>query len=266
MQSNKNTRGRAIFSKEEDIKEKSLKLYTYLVCHADLRNAPTASGDNVRIFKQRDIILSRVKKVLNMDERTIKKYWHELELGGYIRFCPRGWTENYEESFANRWKIRNKHKDTYYEIPITENMRYRKIPKTTLVELNEIFQINELAMKVYIILINYQEACIDNHKSCKKFTYQDLRDLLGYSKQSTIDRKLEACLCLLEGLNLIKIETSSYINSAGSTIPCFILNQANFYVEYDFKGFETGVEKLIDEPIMKQVIQKNKELYPEAFQ
>ena len=51
MQSNKNIKGRAIFSKQEDIKEKSLKLYMYLVSHANLRNEPNKFGDNVRIFQ-----------------------------------------------------------------------------------------------------------------------------------------------------------------------------------------------------------------------
>jgi hypothetical protein len=50
MQTNKNTKGRAIFSSEEDVKKKSLRLYMYLVCHANLRNKPDAFGDNVRIF------------------------------------------------------------------------------------------------------------------------------------------------------------------------------------------------------------------------
>jgi hypothetical protein len=50
MQTNKNTKGRAIFSSEEDVKKKSLRLYMYLVCHANLRNKPDTFGDNVRIF------------------------------------------------------------------------------------------------------------------------------------------------------------------------------------------------------------------------
>lgn len=265
MQSNKDVKGRAIFSKEEDVKEKSLRLYTYLVCHANLRNAPTASGDNVRIFKQRDIVLSRIKRTLNMDERTIKKYWEQLEQGDLIRFCPRGWREDYEETFLNRWKIRNKHKDTYYEIPVTKDMLYRKIPRETLVELNEIFQVNELAMKVYITLVNFQENCIISKQKYQRFTYQDLRDILGYGKQYATNRKLEACLFLLKGLNLIDIGTDIFINGYGVTIPCFILHQANFYIEYDFKNYDTGVEQLISKPTKEQIIQHNKEQHPEAF-
>lgn len=61
-----------------------------------------------------------------MEERTIKKYWESLEDAGLIRFCPRGWKEKfYDEkgnyrSLVKRWSDRNKHKDTYYEIPIAK--------------------------------------------------------------------------------------------------------------------------------------------------
>ena len=51
MQTNKEIKGRAIFSDTESVKRNSLKLYMYLVCRANLRNAPNRYGDNVRIFQ-----------------------------------------------------------------------------------------------------------------------------------------------------------------------------------------------------------------------
>lgn len=51
MQTNKNISGRAIFSETQQIKERSIKLYAYLVCRANLRNKPDRAGDNVRIFQ-----------------------------------------------------------------------------------------------------------------------------------------------------------------------------------------------------------------------
>lgn len=170
MQSNKEIKGRAIFSDTESVKRNSLKLYMYLVCRANLRNAPNKYGDNVRIFQQKDIVLSHIIKIIGIgDERTLKKRWEELENNGLIRFCPRGWREEiYKEieqkdgsiktvkiPFTERWKIRNKHKDTYYEIPISRDMLFRKIPKETLIKLNEEYQLDEFVLKLYINLINY---------------------------------------------------------------------------------------------------------------
>jgi hypothetical protein len=68
-----------------------------------------------------------------MDERTIKKYWEMLELEDLIRY--NNWKqEDKSLSFNERWKIRNKNKNVYYEIPTPP--KFRKIPKETLVEIN----------------------------------------------------------------------------------------------------------------------------------
>lgn len=159
MQENKKVKGLAIFSEEEKIKERSLKLYTYFVCHANLRNKPGPSGDNVRIFQHRDINLQGIKRTLGFDPETTKKYLEYLERSNLIRFCPHNWKEETIDEdgkaidFKTRWKVRQKHKETYYEIP--QPPLFRKVPKETLVELNEIFGVNELTMKIYIILMNY---------------------------------------------------------------------------------------------------------------
>ena len=205
-----------------------------------------------------------------MDERTIKKYWEQLEKDGLIKFCPHGWKEERDEngllvSFNKRWKERNKHKDTYYEIPIKQDMLFRKIPKTTLVDLNEIYQVNELTLKVYMTMINYQELCNKNNKKYKKFTYMDLREILGYSKQNIIDRKLEASLNTLRSLGLIKYEAGTFTNKYGATIPVFVLTEANFYITYELKDFKPEEEITISQEEKLEIINKNKELYPEAF-
>ena len=127
MQSNKNVKGRAIFSEPKQIKERSLKIYSYLVCKAYLRNAPNEFGDNVRIFQQRDINLAEMKRIFHMDERTIKKCWEGLEDERLIKFTPHGWEEQLYDTtgreipFNDRWKVRRKHNETYYEIPIKNN-------------------------------------------------------------------------------------------------------------------------------------------------
>ena len=274
MQSNKNIKGRAIFSKQEDIKEKSLKLYMYLVSHANLRNAPDKFGDNVRIFQQRDIVLTKVKKILNMDERTIKKYWEQLEQDGLIRFCPHGWREEkwreevengkikqVEISFNDRWKNRNKHKDTYYEIPILKNQLFRKIPKQTMIQLNEEYCVKELVLKVYMTLVNYQEDCIVNGLNYKRFTYLDLRDMLGYTQENSTNKKLEGALNELSSLNLINIEKGEYTNEYGLKIPVFILNQVNFYIDFEIMNFETANENVVSKEQIIRVKEQTEKDY-----
>jgi hypothetical protein len=68
-----------------------------------------------------------------MDERTIKRYWEMLELEGLIVYNG-FFKEDLSLSFKERWKIRNKNKNVYYEIPTPP--KFRKIPKETLIELN----------------------------------------------------------------------------------------------------------------------------------
>lgn len=235
MQTNKNVKGRAIFSDKDEIRERSLKLYMYLVCRANLRNAPNKFGDNVRIFQQRDVVLSQIKRILKIgDERTIKKYWEELERANLIRFCPHGWKEvlyievkkeNGEKEtkivpFNERWKIRNKHKDTYYEIPVRQEMLFRKIPKETLVKLNEEYCVDELTLKVYMTLVNYQEECITNGLNYKTFTYQDLREILGYAQKDSTNKKLEDILTHLRSLGLIDLESGKKLINMGLKFQC----------------------------------------------
>lgn len=271
MQSNKNIKGRAIISDEENIREKSLKLYTYLVCHSSLRNKPDQFGDNVRIFQQRDIVLSRIKKILKLDERTIKKYWAELESQKLIVYYPNSWRQQYIKDkvfdlpFNEQWKLRNKHKECYYEIPIKQGQLFRKIPKETLIRLNEDYQVDELVLKVYITLINYQEDCIVKGYNSKKFTYQDLRDILGYKEAWSSNRVLEGALTTLSGFGLIDLETGEFVNSYGFKIPVFILKQANFYFDFKIMDFEPAPENVIEEEQIKDIKNENKEFYPEII-
>lgn len=210
-----------------------------------------------------------------MDERTIKKLWEGLEDAGLIRFTPRDWTEKRfitkedgekeKISFVERWKERRKHPDTYYEIPITKETLFRKIPKETLILLNERYNVNELTMKIYITMINYQEQCCYENISIKRFTYRDLRTILGYAYETTNNRKFEDCLRNLESLGLIELDTGEFKNSFGAVIPCFVLKQANFYINYKIKDFETGEECAIGDAVVEKIKEINTELYPESF-
>lgn len=275
LKSNKEIKGRPVFSEESQIRKKSLKLYSYLVCRAYLRNIPKKGIPNVRIFQQKDIVLSHIGKLFKMDERTIKKCWEELEDEGLVRFTPTTWKEEkyiFDEdgnrtkvSFNERWKIRRKHKESYYEMPIEDGQLFRKIPKETLTELNERYNVGELTLKVYMTLVNYQELCNTNGEQIKFFTYKDLRDILGYALEATTDRKLEDCLRILQSLGLIVIECTNYINKYGNKVDCFLLSEVDFWIHYDIKDFDTTNENAINEENKEELINKNKELYPEAF-
>lgn len=264
MQSNKSIKGRAIVSDEENIRDRSLKLYTYLVCHAYLASQP---GDpffqNVRLFQQKDLTLSKIQRAINMDPRTIKKYLWDLEQKQLIIYT--GDCDKEATSFNEKWKLRQKDPASYYQIPVTKNMLFRKIPAETLRELNELYQVNELTLKVYMTLVNYQEDCIVNGKTQRGFTYEDLRSILGYKKGTNTNRHIEASLHLLEGIGLIEYEEGIIKNRKGLNIPAFILKQANFYIEYKKKGFEPAEETVIPEEERAEIIEKNRGLYPEAF-
>ena len=261
--SNQKVSGRAIFSDKNQVKNRSLRIYTYLVCHSYLRNQPNVFGDNVRIFTQRDINMAQMSRILKMDHRTIKKYWNELENSALINFRPHGWKEDLDASFEERWKIRNKHKDTYYEIPAPP--LFRKIPKETLVELVEIQQVKELTLKIYMTLINYQEDCIANHLTYKRFTYQDLQDILGYAQETAFDRKAEAAINQLDSLGLLDYELGECTNSRGVKIPVYVVNAVNFYINYKNKDFVTAAEPIISEEQTKRIKEENSNFYPEVF-
>ena len=279
MQTNKNIKGRAIFSDPEDVKERSLKLYTYLVCRVNLRNAPNKFGDNVRIFQHKDINLSDIRRTIGIkDDRTIKKYFEELENAGLIKFCPRDWKEEkfkiikeeeneqiVEISYNERWRIRNKHKTTYYEIPVSKEMLFRKIPKETLIKMNEVYQLKELEMKIYITLVNYQEDCIIEGQKYKTFTCKDLRDIIGYTKDNKTDKKIAEMLNHLSSLGLIEIEKGRRINQYGVEIDVYVLNQANFYINFDLMDFETSNENSIEPEQIEKIKNYDKELYSETF-
>lgn len=250
----------------EDLKGNSLKLYSYLICRAELRNPCNQYGtDNVRIFRQDDINLSQIKRIFKMDERTIKKCWQKLEDNHIIRFTPKDWCEDYELSFNERWKQRRRHPNTYYEIPISSAHLYRTIPQDTLQQLNEVYNVNELTLTLYIVMINFQEQSITNERNYYRFTYKDLCYLYGYQLETATNKKFEAALLTLQSLGLIEIQRTHYTNSWGARINCFVLKHVNFFIDYDINNYSTSEEFCIDKEdreYMKKILH---EQYPLSF-
>lgn len=264
MQSNKNVKGLPVISEQEKIQQRSLKVYIYLVCMSQMVDNPFNGGSPRRVFQQKDVNLAKMGRILKMDERTIKKYWESLEKDRLIVFNARGarWEENEAKSFNERWKDRRKHGETYYHIDVSNGWLFRKIPKETLVELNTEYQASELTIKIYLTLVNLQERCIINGQREVAFTYQDLQRILGYGQETATNRRMERSLLQLQSLGLIKIKIGERTTDNGWKIPVFILKQVNWYIDYEFKDFETH-GTIIDPQIAAEVYREISEYMKE---
>lgn len=241
MQSNRNVKGLPVISEQERIRQRSLKVYIYLVCISQMVDNPFNGGSPRRVFQQKDVNLSKMAKVLKMDERTIKKYWEALEADRLVIFNAKGsrWEEDDSKTFVERWKERRKHGETYYHIDTSGGWLFRKLPRETLIELNTEYQASELTIKIYLTLVNLQEKCIINNQKEVIFTYQDLQKILGYSSEDSTNRKMEKSLLQLQSLGLIQIKVGERTVNNGWKIPVFILKQVNWYIDYEFKGLDT---------------------------
>lgn len=104
-----------------------------------------------------------------------------------------------------------------------------------------------------------------NNYSYKKFTYQDLRDMLGYKLKADTDTRLELALNKLISLGLIDIEKGTFTNTYGVDIPVFVLNEVGFYIKYDIKNYKTGLENVVEQEQIERVKGENQADYPDVF-
>ena len=243
----KNTR--PIFCDEKKIKNNSLKVYTYLVLLSNLKD--NMSKD--RIFKHRDLNLSKMEKILKMDRRTIQKYMFELEREHLLLYNVRDNEYLELETDKEKWNYRKHHKDTYYVLHCPD--RFRKIPQETLKFLAADENISELTYKIYIALTNYQEIAILNKKEKKYFAPQDIRKMLGYEQHIDINKKISRSLKILKAYGLIDYDTCFYNNIYGKRIKAYVLFQANFYVNED-SGIDEKAE-IVEDEIIDEIISGN---------
>lgn len=249
----KEDRAKPIVSEEEMIKKNSLKLFSYLTLISNLKNK---HGEE-RIFQQKDICLKDIQIETGLDPKTTKKYWELLEQDGLLSYNePEGFPYEYGRSFSEEWKVRQKFKYGYYSIP--KPQQYRLIPELTIKRLVNDYKISELTYKVYIVLLNYQEHSILNGKAEKPFTYEDLRELLGYKKENATNKRLEASLIMLEGLGLIVIGKDRGYNIRGATIPVFMLKQVNKYTHSKYADFSPAEQKVIPKKDSEEIKTKIK--------
>lgn len=137
--------------KENKIVDNPMKLYTYLVCISGLATYP----EHTRMFRQHDLMLTKIKDATGITDKTVKLYMFYLERDGLIKYqgdCKFDFINivesNYSKSSEYRkaaqnhaqevWKMRNKtEKSGIYYIPRPNP--YTPIPESTLEKLNIVF-------------------------------------------------------------------------------------------------------------------------------
>ena len=213
---------------EEIISKNSMKLYALLISYSNLYNPER------RIIRQRDIVLARIKRVLNLDERTIKKYWNRLEKYGLIKYCPNSWEKEYAKQgisnmpFKEQWRLRNKHKESYYEISLKEGLLFDEISPKNLIRAFEEYKLSELALKIYLTLVRIQKNYEEGRRDSNSFTYQEIRESVGYKEAWSSNRAIDMALYELVNLRLFDFEKITRINSHNLETPYFVLKQINY--------------------------------------
>ena len=265
-----------MIKKEDDVKNNSMKLYSYLLCISGLAIFP----ENTRMFRHKDLVLSKIKRCTGITDKTVKLYLYELENAGLISYMGvnmhertlefdryHGDNEIYEEDFIiykdgvpkldkdghpkidkvafrkakesrafEIWKNRNK-KGVYY---IPRPNPYTPIPEETLEKLISIFELDEQELKTYIMCCIFRDVQVEHYGGKSKvLKYEDLRETLGKRGNiSYTDSKIKRTLYLLKGLGLINFDDGFCYNQKGAKIPCFILTYVGYYVAYEEKEFE----------------------------
>lgn len=265
MEKQKLTTYAAMVKDEDDIKRNSMKLYSYLLCIAG--KEPAGTG---RLFQQKNLVLTQIKKYTNLEPKTIKLYLYELETNGLIEFRgPAKFTRvdhsqcyttnskgerklnktqlrklKEQEAFST-WKLRER--NDYYRIPRPE--RYTPIPEITLDKLNKNFGCSELEYKTYVLCCAYRDIQVELYGgTSKQITYESFREAIGQMNNRTvINKQIKAALYFLKGVGLIDFKTGFYYNTKGAKIECFELIQVNYYSdEEDIIWEETDFLELDD--------------------
>ena len=265
----------AMVKDEEDIKKNSMKLYSYLLCIAG--KEPNGTG---RLFQQKNLVLTEIKKCTGLDPKTIKVYLYELEMAGLVKFkgkeqFKRFYSEDFlkenksgdliidrtalrkakESEAFSVWKMRDK--KAYYHIPRPE--RFTPIPEITLEKLNSVYELDELELKIYIMCCTYRDIQVELYNGVdKKISFEQLRDSLGLKDNgSTINRKIKKTFYFLRGLGLMDFEMGSYYNSRGNKIECFNLKQVNYYVNEE--RYEWNEDDIVDSEFLKEAKERLKQ-------
>lgn len=226
--------------KEDDIKNNSMKLYSYLITIAGLADYP----DNTRMFRQKDLVLSKIKEATGITDKTVKLYLYYLEEHRLVKYrgeCQfdflklsdfksstdyRIAAQNYA---AEVWKIRKQDKLSVYHIP--RPIPYTPVPEITLERLNKDFQVTELELKIYLFCCSYRDACVKMQKKYKAMTYEQFRDILDLKKENFNNKKILNALCFLEKIGLISFKLGFTTNNKLAKIPVFKITNVEYYIQ-----------------------------------
>lgn len=226
---------------EKDINNNSMKLFAYLMTIAGLADYP----ENTRLFRQKNLVLTRIYKATGITDKTVKLYLYYLEDNGLIeykgeyKFNFHRYLEQDFEKFsqyrktieryaADIWKLRKTEKEAIYLIP--RPMPYTPVPEITLTQLNEDFQISEMELDIYLFLCKYRDECVKNQKDYKAMTFENFRDILGLKQDNTTNQSIRNALAFLEKIKLISFSLGYIPNSKGAKIPCFKITDVGYYI------------------------------------
>lgn len=251
-----------------DIVENSMRLYTYLVCKAGLGKYPP----NTRIFQQKNLVLSQINRNTGIKSpETVKCYLYFLEYHEKIIYKGEeqfdfSLAAQYEDSLydnkkgnrdiyskikkytAEVWKRRSKNeKLEYYWIPRPDS--WTPIPEVTLEKLNSLFQVSENELKLYIFCCRYNDVCKKKYKSV---TFEQWREILGVTLKNENNSNIRRDLLFLRSIGLIDFMETYTTNMKGSDVPCFLLKEVNYYIDYTTK--ET--KDIVSDEDLKAVLER----------
>lgn len=236
-----------------------VKFYAYLVCLSGLATYPK----NTRMFRQKNLSLTEIKKATGITDAAAKQYLYQLEQTGMVEYTGEikqlseeenivAWNKIQEKikSRATKseqakarieaqiygaaiWKKRNKEEKNgvYY---IKRPSPWTPIPEETLQFLNEYMQCSEVELKIYLWCVSYNDICNANAQAVKAVTFDDIRTELGFKNSSSaMNAEIRRTLILLQGLGLLDFQEYYTYNRKGVKIPSFLIKAIGYYVDYD---------------------------------
>jgi transcription initiation factor IIE alpha subunit len=233
--------------KEEKIVDNPMKLYTYLNCISGLASYP----ENTRMFRQKDLMLTKIKEAIGITDKTVKRYMYQLEQSQLVSYNGEyQFTYINEGDYEDRkeylkavdkecfsvWTSRYRYeKNGVYYIPCPKP--FTPVPETTLETLNKTFKVSELELKLYLLCCAYRDTCVFQHRQFKVLTFEQIRDTLGYTISAHTDAEIRKALIFLRGVGLIEYREGIIPNRKGGAIPSFKISEVYYYISYKIDDF-----------------------------
>lgn len=261
------TKGAPMPKKEEDIVNNSMKLYTYLVCISGLATYPS----NTRMFRQKNLMFTEIKKATGLTNDTVKLYLYYLEQNHMIRYQGKYKFQPLDISLDNEisakeyrrlcleqaketWVLRYKNeKDGVYHIPRPDP--FIPIPEQTLQKLNEFFECSELELKLYLWCCDYKSDCEYYKKDLKAVSFEMIRDSFKLKDNSSlVNKQIRMALLFLKAIGLIDFIEGTAINRKNAKVPVFKIKTVNYYIDYDISDFTK--DELITEEEFLEILKR----------